>query len=321
MNVIAVFEKQSLVELGSAASEPRKIIGTGERPPRNDKIKIMTELIKHEPTTIYIRPSTGFTALNLRDLWLYRELVFFMVWRDIKVRYKQTFLGAAWAIIQPVLTMIALYFLFDRVAKLPTENVPYPIFSYTALLPWGLFVAALNQGSRSLTSNHNMITKIYFPKLILPLASVLAGLVDFAVASVILVVLFIYYQVTPAWELLWVLPLFLLLAIITAFGVALWLSAINVKYRDVNYVLPFLTQFWFFATPVAYSAKAISEKWQLVYSLNPMAGVVNGFRWALLGIGNGPDAGLWVSVGISVLTLISGLFYFRNMEKTFADTI
>jgi len=281
----------------------------------------MSELIKHEPTTIYIKPSTGFTALNLRDLWLYRELVFFMVWRDIKVRYKQTFLGAAWAIIQPVLTMIALYFLFDRVAKLPTDNVPYPIFSYTALLPWGLFVAALNQGSRSLTSNHNMITKIYFPKLILPLASVLAGLVDFAVASVILIVLLIYYQVTPAWELLWVLPLFLLLAIITAFGVALWLSAINVKYRDVNYVLPFLTQFWFFATPVAYSAKAISEEWQLVYSLNPMAGVVNGFRWALLGIGNGPDTALWVSVGISVLILVSGLFYFRNMEKTFADMI
>ena len=281
----------------------------------------MTELTKHEPTTIYIKPSLGFTALNLRDLWLYRELIFFMVWRDIKVRYKQTFLGAAWAIIQPVLTMLALYFLFDRVAKLPTDNVPYPIFSYTALLPWGLFVAALNQGSRSLTSNHNMITKVYFPKLILPLSSVLAGLVDFAVASVILVALFFYYQVTPAWYLLWVLPLFLLLAIITALGVALWLSAINVKYRDVNYVLPFLTQFWFFATPVAYSANAISEKWQLVYSLNPMAGVVNGFRWALLGTGNGPDAGLWVSIGISVLILISGLFYFRNMEKTFADTI
>jgi lipopolysaccharide transport system permease protein len=281
----------------------------------------MTELTKHEPTTIYIKPSTGFTALNLRDLWLYRELVFFMVWRDIKVRYKQTILGAAWAILQPVLTMLALYFLFDRVAKLPTDNVPYPIFSYTALLPWGLFVTALNQGSRSLTSNHNMITKVYFPKLILPLSSVLAGLVDFAIASVILVGLMFYYQVAPAWNLLWVLPLFLLLAIITALGVALWLSAINVKYRDVNYVLPFLTQFWFFATPVAYSAKAISENWQLVYSLNPMAGVVNGFRWALLGIGNGPDAALWVSVCISVLILVSGLFYFRNMEKTFADTI
>jgi len=281
----------------------------------------MTELIKHEPTTIYIKPSTGMTALNLRDLWLYRELVFFMVWRDIKVRYKQTLLGAAWAILQPVLTMVAMYFLFNRVAKLPTENIPYPIFSYTALLPWGLFVAALNQGSRSLTSNHNMITKVYFPKLILPLASVLAGLVDFAIASVILVILFFYYHVTPAWNLLWSLPLFLLLAIITALGVALWLSAINVRYRDVNYVLPFLTQFWFFATPVAYSARAISEKWQLVYSLNPMAGVVNGFRWALLGVGNGPDAALWVSVGISVLILITGLFYFRNMEKTFADTI
>ena len=281
----------------------------------------MTELVKHEPTTIYIKPSTGFTALNLRDLWLYRELVFFMVWRDIKVRYKQTLLGAAWAILQPVLTMIAMFFLFNKVAKLPTDNVPYPIFSYTALLPWGLFVAALNQGSRSLTSNHNMITKVYFPKLILPLASVLAGLVDLAIASLILVGLFFYYHVTPAWNLVWTLPLFLLLAIITALGVALWLSAINVKYRDVNYVLPFLTQFWFFATPVAYSAKAISEKGQLAYSLNPMAGVVNGFRWALLGIGNGPDTGLWVSVGISLLILVSGLFYFRNMEKTFADTI
>lgn len=281
----------------------------------------MTELIKHEPITIYIKPSKGLTTLNLRDLWTYRELVFFMVWRDIKVRYKQTLLGAAWAIIQPVLTMLALYFLFDRVAKLPTDNIPYPLFSYTALLPWGLFVAALNQGSRSLTSNHNMITKVYFPKLILPLASVLAGLVDFAVASVIMVAMMFYYKITPPSNLLWVLPLFLLLAIVTAFGVALWLSAINVKYRDVNYVLPFLTQFWFFATPVAYSASAISAKWQLVYSLNPMAGVVNGFRWALLGIGNGPDAGLWVSVGISILILVSGLFYFRNMEKTFADTI
>ena len=281
----------------------------------------MAELTKHEPTTVYIKPSTGFTALNLRDLWLYRELVFFMVWRDIKVRYKQTILGAAWAILQPVLTMLALYFLFDRVANLPTDNVPYPIFSYTALLPWGLFVTALNQGSRSLTSNHNMITKVYFPKLILPVSSVLAGLVDFAIASVILVALLLYYNVAPAWNLIWVLPLFLLLAIITALGVALWLSAINVKYRDVNYVLPFLTQFWFFATPVAYSAKAISENWQLVYSLNPMAGVVNGFRWALLGVGNGPDAGLWVSVCISILILVSGLFYFRNMEKTFADTI
>ncbi|MFL7871503.1 MAG: ABC transporter permease [Anaerolineales bacterium] len=281
----------------------------------------MTELVKHEPTTIYIKPSTGLTALNLRDLWVYRELVFFMIWRDIKVRYKQTLLGALWAVIQPVMTMLVFTFIFGSVAKVPTDGIPYPIFSYTALLPWGLFVTALNQASRSLTSNHNMITKVYFPRLVLPMASVLAGLVDFAIAFVIMLGMMWYFKVTPTLSVLWTLPLFLLLALITALGVALWLSAINVKYRDVNYALPFLTQFWLFITPVAYSANVISEKWQLVYSLNPMAGVVNGFRWALLGAGNGPDLALWVSAGISVLVLVSGLFYFRNMERTFADTI
>jgi lipopolysaccharide transport system permease protein len=281
----------------------------------------MTELVKHDPTTIYIKPSTGLTALNLRDLWVYRELVFFMIWRDIKVRYKQTLLGALWAIIQPVMTMLVFNFIFGSVAKVPTDGIPYPIFSYTALLPWGLFVTALNQASRSLTSNHNMITKVYFPRLVLPMASVLAGLVDFAIAFVIMLGMMWYFKVTPTLSVLWTLPLFLLLALITALGVALWLSAINVKYRDVNYALPFLTQFWLFITPVAYSANVISEKWQLVYSLNPMAGVVNGFRWALLGAGNGPDAALWVSVAISVLILVSGLYYFRNMERTFADTI
>jgi len=281
----------------------------------------MSELAKHDPTTIYIKPSTGLTALNLRDIWVYRELVFFMIWRDIKVRYKQTLLGAAWAVIQPVMTMLVFNFIFGSVAKVPTDGIPYPIFSYTALLPWGLFVTALNQASRSLTSNHNMITKVYFPRLVLPMASVLAGLVDFAIAFVIMLGMMWYFDVTPTISVLWTLPLFLLLAIITALGVALWLSAINVKYRDVNYALPFLTQFWLFITPVAYSANVISEKWQLVYSLNPMAGVVNGFRWALLGAGNGPDLALWVSTGISVLVLVSGLFYFRNMERTFADTI
>lgn len=281
----------------------------------------MTELIKHEPTTIYIKPSKGLAALNLRDLWIYRELVFFMVWRDVKVKYKQTLLGMAWAVIQPVMTMLIFTFLFDRVAKLPTEGIPYPVFSFTALLPWGLFTVALNQGSRSLVAHNNMVTKIYFPRLILPMASVFAGLVDFVIAFVILIGLMLYFQVTPAYELLWTLPFFLLLALITALGVALWLAAINVKYRDVNHALPFLTQFWLFATPVAYSASVISEKWQILYSLNPMAGVVNGFRWSLLGTGNGPDITLWVSVIISVLIFISGLFYFRSMEKTFADTI
>ncbi|MGD8403888.1 MAG: ABC transporter permease [Anaerolineales bacterium] len=281
----------------------------------------MTELAKHEPTTIYIKPTTGLAALNLRDLWVYRELVLFMIWRQLKVRYKQTALGAAWAIIQPLMTMIVFNFIFGNVAKVPTDDIPYPIFSYTALLPWGLFTTALNQASRSLTTNQNMVTKIYFPRLVLPISSVLAGLVDFAIAFVILVGLLIYYGVTPAWNVLWTLPLFLLLSIVTALGVALWLSAINVQYRDVNYALPFLTQFWLFITPVAYSASVISDKWQLVYSLNPMAGVVNGFRWALLGAGSGPDLALWISVGISLLILISGLFYFRNMERTFADTI
>jgi lipopolysaccharide transport system permease protein len=240
-----------------------------------------------------------------------------MVWRDVKVKYKQTLLGMAWAVIQPVMTMLVFTFLFDKVAKLPTEGIPYPVFSFTALLPWGLFVTALNQGSRSLVAHNNMVTKIYFPRLILPMSAVFSGLVDFAIAFVILIVLMFYYQVTPAWNLLWTLPLFLLLAIV----MALWLSAINVQYRDVNQALPFLTQFWLFATPVAYSASVISAKWQVLYFLNPMAGVVNGFRWSLLGIGNGPDITLWVSTGISVLIFVSGLFYFRSMEKTFADTI
>jgi len=282
----------------------------------------MSELTKHEPVTVYIKPSTGLAALNLRDLWLYRELIYFMIWREVKVRYKQTMLGAAWAIIQPVLTMIVFTFLFGRIAKLPTDgNIPYPIFSYTALLPWQLFSAALNQASRSLTSNQNMVSKIYFPRLVLPLASVLSGLVDFVIAFVILIGLMIYYRVMPSIYAIWALPLFLLLAVVTALGVALWLAAINVKYRDVNYALPFMTQFWLFLTPVAYSAQLISEKWQLVSSINPMAGVVHVFRWALLGVGTGPDTGLWISVGVALVLLISGLFYFRNMEKTFADTI
>jgi lipopolysaccharide transport system permease protein len=276
--------------------------------------------VARPPETIYITPSTGLTALNLRDLWIYRELIFFMIWRDIKVRYKQTLLGAAWAVIQPVLTMLVFNFIFGTVAKVPTEGIPYPIFSYTALLPWGLFTAALNNASRSLTSNQNMITKIYFPRLVLPLSSVLGGLVDFAIAFLILIVLMIYYRITPG-ATVWWLPIFLLLAIVTALGVALWLSAINVQYRDVNYVLPFLTQFWLFLTPVAYSAKVISAKWQIVYSLNPMAGVVNGFRWALLGTNTGPNLNMAVSAAISLVVLISGVFYFRSMERTFADTI
>ena len=281
----------------------------------------MTELTKHEPTTIYIKPSTGLAALNLRDLWTYRELVYFMVWRDVKVKYKQTLLGMAWAVVQPVMTMIVFTFVFDRVANLPTDGIPYPVFSFTGLLPWGLFATALNQGSRSLVAHNNMITKIYFPRLILPMASVFAGLVDFVIAFFILIGLMLYFDVTPAWGRLWTLPFFLLLALVTALGVALWLSAVNVKYRDVNHALPFLTQFWLLATPVAYSFTTLSDTMQLILSLNPMTGVVNGFHWALLGTESGPDLLFWISVLISILIFVSGLFYFRSMEKTFADTI
>jgi lipopolysaccharide transport system permease protein len=243
-----------------------------------------------------------------------------MIWRDIKVRYKQTILGAAWAVIQPVLTMLVFNFIFGSIAKVPTDGIPYPIFSYTALLPWGLFSAALNNASRSLTTNTSMVTKIYFPRLVLPLASVLGNLVDFAIAFLILIVMMIYYKVTPT-AAIWTLPLFILLSIIAALGVSLWLAAINVQYRDVNYILPFLTQFWMFVTPVAYSSQVISPKWQIVYSLNPMAGVVNGFRWALLGTPTGPNLQLIVSVGVTLVILVTGLFYFRYMERTFADMI
>jgi lipopolysaccharide transport system permease protein len=281
----------------------------------------MTEITKTEPNTFYIRPTSGFAALNLGDLWRFRELIMFMIWRDIKVRYKQTLLGALWAVIQPVMTMLVFNFLFNNVAKVSSDGIPYPIFSFTALLPWGLFTTALNAASRSLTSNTNMITKTYFPRLVLPMASVLGGLVDFGIAFVILIGMMFYYRVTPTLTALWAVPVFLLLAIITALGVALWLSAINVQYRDVGYALPFITQFWLFITPVAYSSTVISGKWQLIYALNPMAGVVNGFRWALLGAGNGPDLLVAISAGIAVLILITGLIYFRNMERTFADTI
>jgi lipopolysaccharide transport system permease protein len=281
---------------------------------------VSPEATSQSPETVLIRPSTGLAALNLSDLWTYRELVLFMIWRDLKVRYKQTLLGASWAVIQPVLTMLVFNYVFGTVAKVPTDGVPYPIFSYTGLLPWGLFVTALNTASRSLTANQNMITKIYFPRLVLPLASVLAGVVDFAIAFVVLIMMLIFYKVTPT-PAVWTLPLFLVLALVTALGTALWLSSINVQYRDVNYVLPFLTQLWLFLTPVAYSSSVISEKWQIAYALNPMAGVVNGFRWALLGTDTGPSVTMAISTAIALIVLVSGLFYFRSMERTFADTI
>jgi len=276
----------------------------------------------------YIRATRGLAALNLGDLWVYRELIYFLTWRDLKVRYKQTLLGASWAILQPVLQMVIFTLLFDRLAGLASDGVPYPIFNYTALLPWGLFNKALTDAGRSLVNNRNMITKVYFPRLVIPLASVLGGMVDFAVAFLVLVAMVIYYHLAPgsgyqfvASPALLVLPLLLLLALVTALGASLWLSAMNVIYRDVGHVLPFLSQIWFFATPIVYSSSAVPENLRLLYALNPMSGVIDGFRWALLGTNAPSGPYMLVSVSVAVVLLVSGLVYFRRMERTFADEI
>jgi lipopolysaccharide transport system permease protein len=269
---------------------------------------------------LVLRASRGWSALNLRDLWKYRELIYFLTWRDIKVRYKQTILGASWAVIQPLINMIVLTIIFGRLANMSTEGIPRPIFTFTALLPWGLFSKALSDAGRSMLSNRSMITKIYFPRLIIPLSSVMSGVVDFAIQFVVLLAMMVYYRFTPTINI-WTLPFFLLLSLVTALGFGLWLSALNVQYRDVGYILPFLTQIWSLLTPVAYSATEVPERWRLIYALNPMVGVVEGFRWALLGSESAPGPILIVSSTISLLLLISGMYYFRRMERTFADMV
>jgi lipopolysaccharide transport system permease protein len=284
-------------------------------------------ILKSEPNMIVIRPTKGWMALNLHDLWQYRELIYFMTWRDLKVRYKQTALGVSWAVIQPVMNMVVFSIFFGGLARIQTDNgIPYPIFSFVALLPWTLFTNALNNASRSLVSHQNMITKIYFPKLVLPLASVLSGLVDFLIAFVVLIGIALYYNLTGQAHItitaaLWTLIPYLLMALMTALGIALWLSALYVQYRDVGYILPFLSDILKFISPVVYSTTLIPEKWQLIYALNPMAGVINGFRWAILGTPTGPDMRLIISVAVALAILVSGMIYFRRMERTFADTI
>lgn len=275
-----------------------------------------------EPRTIILRPSRGFSFLDFRELWIYRELVYFLTWRSLKVRYKQTVLGAVWAVLEPFLTMVVFTIFFGNLAKVGSDNIPYPIWSYAGLLPWGLFSKALSDASRSLVANSHMITKIYFPRIILPLSSILAGLVDFAIAFVVLIGMMLFYKQFPT-SAVWTLPLFLLLAMITALGAALWLSALNVKYRDVGYILPFLTQFWLFITPVVYPSSQIPEQWRLIYGLNPMTGVVEGFRWALLGINPQPTffPMLAVSAAMAIVVLFTGILYFRRMERGFADMV
>ena len=267
-----------------------------------------------------IEPSKGWVSLGLKDLWQYRELLFFLTWRDIKVRYKQTALGAAWAIIQPLFTMLVFTLFFGRLAKVPSDGIPYPLFSYAALLPWQLFAYALTESSNSVVANERLITKVYFPRLVVPLASVLAGLVDFAIAFIFLIGMMAWYGVRPSWPLL-TLPFFILFAVATAFGVGLWLSALNVQYRDVRYTLNFIVQFWMFASPVAYSSTLVPARWRPLYGLNPMAGVIEGFRWALLGKVQAPGAMLMVSAVVVALVLVGGLYYYRRMEKTFADVV
>lgn len=267
-----------------------------------------------------IEPANGWTAIGFREVWQYRELLYFLTWRDVKVRYKQTVLGAAWAVIQPLFMMVVFSLFFGRLAKVPSDGIPYPVFTFCALLPWQLFAHALTESSNSLVGNQNLITKVYFPRLVIPIAAVLGGIVDFLIAFVILIMLMLYFGIVPGWAVL-TLPGFLLLALMTALAVGLWLSALNAKYRDVRYTINFMVQFWLFATPVVYPSSLIPEKWRPLYGLNPMAGVVEGFRWALLGKSQPPGLMLWVSVSVVVLMLVGGLYYFRRMEQQFADVV
>lgn len=269
---------------------------------------------------IIIEPPRGWTALDLKELWQYRELLFFLAWRDIKLRYKQTALGAAWAILQPLLTMIVFSVIFGELAKLPSDGIPYPIFTYTALLPWQLFAFALANSSNSLINSQNLISKVYFPRLIIPLASTLAGVLDFVIAFLVLLCMMAYYRVVPTLAILY-LPFFLLLALLSALAVGIWLSALSVEYRDVRYIVPFLTQLWMYATPIAYASSLIPEEWRLLYGLNPMTGVVDGFRWALLGMEIQNSLVIGVSAIVVLAMFISGLYYFRQMENNFADVI
>jgi lipopolysaccharide transport system permease protein len=268
----------------------------------------------------HIKPSNGWMPLKLGEFWEYRELLYFLVWRDIKVRYKQTILGASWAILQPLLTMVIFSIFFGRLARVPSDGIPYPIFSYAALVPWTFFSNGVTQSANSLVSNSNMLKKIYFPRLTMPVGSILAGLVDLLLAFVVLIVMMVFYNRFPTVNIVW-LPFLLLIALITALGVGFWLSALNVQFRDVRYIVPFLTQLWMFITPIAYPSSLLAEPWRTLYGINPMAGVVEGFRWALLGTDTAPGPIILVSSIVALVLFISGMYYFRKMESTFADVV
>ncbi len=269
--------------------------------------------------TITIRPLRGWIVINLKELWAYRELLYFFTWRDITVRYKQTILGFAWAILQPLFMMLVFTLFFGYLAKIPSDGIPYPLFNYAALLPWTLFAEGLSRSSATMVQNANLVQKVYFPRLVMPLSSILSPLVDFTIAFIILIGMLFYFGYPFTVKMLF-LPAFILLALMASLGVGLWLSAINVRYRDVSYVIPFLIQLWLFASPVVYSSSLLPRQFQAIYGLNPMAGVIEGFRWALLGT-EPPGSLIAVSVIIVSLLLVSGVFYFRRLETTFADVI
>jgi lipopolysaccharide transport system permease protein len=271
-------------------------------------------------SVIHIRPTYGWVTLGLGELWKYRELLYFLVRRDLSVRYKQTALGIAWAIIQPLTTMVVFSLFFGRLGKMPSDGVPYPIFSYAALVPWMFFAHGLTQSSNSLVGNANLLKKVYFPRLAVPLSAVLSGVMDFVMAFLVLLGMMFYYGMVPTMNVLW-LPLLLLLALVTSLGIGLWLSAFNVQFRDVRYVVPFLTQLWMFSTPIAYPSSLLPEPWRTLYGLNPMVGVVEGFRWALLGTDTAPRLVIAASSVVALAILVGGAFYFRRLERTFADIV
>lgn len=297
---------------GESSEQPRVI--------SESRSAAVTQLPADLPV-IRIEPTKGWVSLKIRELWEYRELLYFLTWRDIKVRYKQTVLGAAWAVIQPFFTMVVFSLFFGKLAKMPSDNIPYPIFAYAALVPWTFFANGLAQSSNSLVASSNLIRKVYFPRLVIPISGVVGGLPDFGISFSVLLMMMVFYGLYPtSASVLW-LPVCVLLTFVTALGVGLWLSALNVEYRDVRYVIPFLTQFWMFASPIAYPASLLDEPWKTVYGVNPMVGVVEGFRWALLGKGHPPGPMFAVSSLAAVVIMITGAFYFRRMEKTFADLI
>lgn len=267
-----------------------------------------------------IEPPSSWPEIGWRELWEYRELLYFLTWRDIKVRYKQTVLGAAWAVIQPLFMMLVFSLFFGKLAGVPSDGIPYPVFTFCGLLPWQLFAQSMTQAGNSLVGSQNLITKVYFPRLVVPISAVLGGVVDFAIAFVLLLVMMFYYGIVPGWQMV-ALPGLMLLAVLAALGVGLWLSALNVQYRDVRYTLSFLVQFWMFATPVAYPSSIVPEKWRVLYGLNPMVGVVDGFRWALLGKPESPGVPLLISAIVVFLLLAGGLYYFRRLEQEFADIV